>query len=352
MSEQPAFPTPEVPSEPEVKNWTNRLEKFVNHPLGRFTTALVTTIALLRSDQAPTEFAETETTSAMSIVAEANPDAPNVSLHLGSGEQAITLKLDDWNSSPTDLSQTEQPAIEPSDVLQKFITTQEPLTDKLGLTPANLEHPEAFTQWVQHQAQRTDLLEALHIQAGEPHTAHQLVNLSAAIVMSNVDYETNHIELGTLTLDEIAERVNYHKPIDKILSEHLPIQCEGYASATKAVFDELKKLFPKELQNTYMTTQSGIMEGHVWDLVMQVQKHDTASMAFIDATADDPSYSETQPAIHIQHFTKLLEGLFNKGLLNANAFNALVAQYEASRALTPDERQEVKDDQFYLEFPY
>lgn len=318
----------------ERPGWFDRLTHFYERPLGKLTTGIVTMLALASAlPGRETRAHEQRVTHSANIVTDATG---RLDLRVEDGDTVATLHLTDWEDTTAFSSEAGELPIEPNALLESMITKNNPLTDDLGLTPPEIKNESLFNQWVEDQSQRKDLLALLGTDPDSTKNPRQLVDLAASIVMANVDYHFGSIASN-----------NYDKPMDENLMEGRNLQCEGYSAATLAVFNELKKLHPDVLKNTYMTTQSGIMEGHMWGFVVQIESSHEASVAFIDATADDPSYSETEPEIQLG-FVELIEGLFDARIIDDKVFRALVEQYQQKQGLTEREQEELQNDELYL----
>lgn len=357
MEERITFPPPNEPphEQPPVTNADpeqaagpihtreQRLWRFHQTPFGRMGTALAMAL-VLGADQSG---------SASSVFVENHDKEPGISRSIVSdgvhdlslkvenkGGSAAEIHLADWRRMTPISSLPGSAPIQPNEVLEEMVTKNEPLTDEIGLTPAKIEHTDAFSQWVADQSNRPDLKESLGIRSDQKITPRQLVDLSGAIVIANVDYDTEH---DTTT-------PYYKVPLDITLmdNEQGILQCEGFASATVAVFDELKKMYPDELKNTYMTTQSGIEEGHVWDVVAQVEGPGEASMAVLDVTAADPSYKK-EPVDDLNDVTKWIEDLWDKGIIDGDTFFKLAEQYDQLKPLTPGQKNDLQEDRMYVQ---
>jgi|GEM_PF-4321608 len=357
MGERIAFPLPDeqLYEQPPVINTDReqvvgpihtreqRLWAFHRSPFGKMSTALATAMVLAadHSGSASYTFIENpdkEPGISRSIVADG---AHDLSLKVeNKGGSAADIHLADWSRMTPISSLPGSAPIQPNEVLKEMITKNEPLTDEIGLTPANIEHRDAFSQWVAGQANRSDLKELLGIQSGQKLTSRQIVDLAGAVVIANADYDTRHD----------ATTPYYKVPLDVTLMNNGQgiLQCEGFASATVAVFNVLKEIYPDELKNTYMTTQSGIEEGHVWDLVTELVGPSEASMAFLDPTAADPSY-KNEPVDDLNDVTKLLEGLVTKEIIDGETFFRLAEQYNQQKTLTPGQKSDFQEDRMYVQ---
>ncbi len=324
------------PIDSERDGWFNRFIKFRERPLGRFTTGLAMLVLAGMMPQEGKTYEKVHIASSANIIA--GPTGA-LDLKIPVGDSVTTLHLTDWEDISSTPSYTPETLIQPDAMLENIATTNDTFTDSVGLTPPEIKDQAAFTSWVEAQAQREDLLKALDITPASTMTPRQLVDLSASIAMANLDYG-----LDPTTGDH---GITYSLPMDENLMEGRSMHCEGYAGATLAIFNELKKLYPTELRNTHMTTQSGIQEAHVWNLVIQMQSPHEASVAFIDATADDPSFTRTEPEIHLG-FIQLIEGLFDKGVIDEGAFRLLVQQYQEKYDLSQRDLDELAYDELAL----
>ncbi|HSA84123.1 MAG TPA: hypothetical protein VLF20_04525 [Patescibacteria group bacterium] len=297
------------------------------------TLAVASILALAGFEQRPTQ-------TPFDI---SNPLVPAsvVVLENASNGTPTRLNVQPWDN--VNISETED-FIPINDKIKQITTLSDPYMENFGLLPLKIDNASAFSDWVRAQTQRADIRSYLNIAPQDEPTVEQLINLSAAIVIANVDY---HEEYPIKPTGEIE--TNYDIPIDTILKRGIPIQCEGYAAATLAVFNELKDSYPEKLRNVYMVTEGGIQEGHEWLLVIHATGPNEATLSFIDPSADDPSYAEGE-SIKLG-FVQILEGFHQKGIVDSPTVYDLAWQYytQHQENMTTQELHEiVAEDYHYL----
>lgn len=259
-----------------------------------------------------------KTTATLAIVAALASgcarDNSNNSVEIFTPVTSMSFVVEGVNGSTTnlnfvDLRNSPSPgkdAIRPNATIQNIIYSPDAPNSELNIMSLRIQDLESFTNWVNNQSQRQEVIDAAGIQNINQLTAEDLVKLSAATVIVNKQYMYPN---GT-SEKEKAEKVEavYELPIDVILMGNSKIQCDGYAVGTVAVFNELKKTYPEILKNTYLIVYTGIGEGHVWNAVINMQSPSEASLSFLDPTANDPDYKEGKD-IKI-NVVELLEGLY------------------------------------------
>lgn len=207
-------------------------------------------------------------------VAQPESDRPAATFTLQGGEQISFLQWKDMQAKATH-------QIIPDQEIQRLVSSRDPFFEELGLDPSKIENRQAFSEWVQNQLQtnkRVGQLGKLPAQMD----GRELVTASALITADNLKY----------SWDADANAKTDRQPMDKILMEHLPAECETYTATQQAIFNELKSIYPEKLANTYLV-ENEIIKGtvmHYVNAVVEVESPQRASLAFIDPTGLDPDW--------------------------------------------------------------
>jgi hypothetical protein len=300
------FATPQAegtPSEEKHKIPKRKEKPQLKRRIQQLAAVGLTSLALLGADKAANQI---DTNTSKPITTGVEIATPTEETEFTIGQTHFTFK---------ELPHEEKPAehIQPSTELQKIITTETPLMETLGLDSKRIQDEKEFTKWIMDNMKDPSIQEIAGITDLKNPTPDQLVKLASAIVIANESYDEN---ASLEDLDTI-----YRQPIDKNLREKIPMQCEGYSSATLAVFDKLKQMYPDTLTNTYMTSQSAIQADHTWTTVFTVNGPDNATISYVDPAADDPDWEKG-------HLVKigivaLFDGFYDKGLVKEQEFYKL-----------------------------
>lgn len=311
----------DMPLDPELiqeASWVERFKRYMKRPLGRRLTSVTLATYML--------LGEGEPVSGPVMVKEVKPADPSVELTIG---DRTDLTFVDWRNLEVN---EDLPLITPDDEL-KSITLAEVELLQDHLLPIEVQDPGVFEDWVGQQAERPDILGAAGITDVDSASAHQLVDVAVGIAVANLSY-MDHDDVGE-NLENIT-RV-YDTPVDTLLINQIPMQCEGYSVATAAIFNEMKKVYPEALQNTYIVTHTSEGAGHVWNMVVHVEGPHEAEAAFLDATAADPEPGDFAGTEIDLGYPEFIEGLEKKGTIDKQMFYSLALQHEEAGNMTNDE---------------
>jgi hypothetical protein len=309
-------------SKREIKPSRRRLQQAVAVGL--------TSLALLGADRAANQI-ETNPYKPITTGVEIKTSVPTTEFSIG--KTHLTFKELSREATP-------EGHIQPSPELQHIITQGETTMEGMGLSPLKIQDEKEFTNWIMTNMQESSIQKVAGITDLKNPSPDQLVKLAAAIVIANETYNENASANET--------RQVYKLPIDKLLREKISLQCEGYTAATLAVFAEIKKMYPDTLSNTYMTSQTAIEAGHMWATVFTVDGPDKAKVSFVDPSGNDPDWKERATAKGFG-FVSLVEGFYEKGLIDEKIFYRLILQQYRSGKLTSEELEKaVSDDPWYV----
>lgn len=187
-----------------------------------------------------------------------------------------------------DFSQVSTKHITPNVFLQKLVTTEDPDQIGFGLAPPNIANRTKFKEWVDSKTQNPEIQAQAGITDMNTATPKDLIKLSTAIVDADTRYYygDDKFDDQLAAMDKI-----YATPMDETLEKGGQLECEGFSSATEAVFNTLKTEYP-QLTNTYMVSASAPAAGHMWNLAVQVEEPDKATAVFVDSTTASTSYKE------------------------------------------------------------
>jgi hypothetical protein len=197
------------------------------------------------------------------------------------------------------------PRISPDQHIQALIDTRAPLFKEIGLDPNKISDAAGFANWVKEQMSSDPKIANMG-KTPQQMDAKELVEASALITADNLSYSWN--------VDANAKSAR--QPMDKILENHLPAECETYSATQQAVFNQLKAMYPEKLANTYLTENyigtDDVM--HYVNTVVQVQSPTEISTAFTDPTALDVSGKISHAYLQAESSVTLQSGLADKGI--------------------------------------
>ena len=177
--------------------------------------------------------------------------------------------------------------IKPGKAVAQFIQSHDYYFKEMKLDSHKIENKEAFKAWVQDQLQNNQRV-AEFGKTPDQMDSKELVQAAGLITAENLKY----------SWDQDANAATDRQPMDNILMEHLPAECETYVATQQAVFGVMKEMFPSQLANTYLVEHE--VDGavsHFVNAVVELQSPNAVSVYFSDPTAMDPDWKHPAHAL-------------------------------------------------------
>jgi hypothetical protein len=322
MSYEAQMPKAEQHNLPEQKQKVNEQEKSLLEKFRKIFRTKLGRLALcslgllsLRGDQK---------LSRIEIDNSFDENQPSVTYTLPDQSQITST-----NWSQISLDTIDDSYIKPqSDIIQHVVDSKNDMLTRVGFYPIKISDPEIFNDWLIKQLNNPEILNTVGIKKIEDAEPKQLIELALVIVNSNLSYDSENIE-------EKIKSAN--GPIDKLLMNSLPAECEHYAVATEVVFNTLKKnIYPDKLKNAYINSIPTRNLSHVYNQVTIITGDKSTEIAILDPTAMDIAYGAEY--IAEENFIDTLDEWKDNQIIDARTYFSLAYAFLASADNIPPEQ--------------